>query len=380
VRQVRSFLALRTFVCLLALAAACEPAWRHRGGRDGAGTETWIVARAATVAQEVSAPGAPALAVRPAGTTGVPDLLPVTGTSIAATVVGPIATVERTKRYAAPAATVDAFIAFTPPATPARQDWTVRLGSRTFAILVREPAEARALAREQTGASLVATDAAGRIVVPARSVPATALELVVESTGIVPWRDGAYELTVPRAPAGDVAFVADMYGPGPIVVVSSPSHAIDVVPESIEHVRVSLREPGTLHEDAFVLRYRVDSEHRPGAFVVVPDGGSELVAVVVHPIEEAHEVVAASDVTIDWNGSHVTEMRPATIDAIAAGTPLVVLARAQGAVAGPITIHARVGRQTRNLVLTRVEAVPSVGLRALASLWARTVRVAVARR
>ena len=369
-------------VGLLALMAACTPGFRPPGHEGPAGAvETWVVARDASVGAGVTAPTAPALAVSAHGAGhAVLEVPPLAETRIAATLVGPIATIERTKVYTTPAATTDGFITFTPPHAPARQDYLVRLGRRTLAILVREPAEARALAGSEAHASLVTATADGQVVIPAGPLPGRAAELTVETVGLVPWHDGAYELTVPRVPEGDVAFTADVYGPGPIVVVNSPSHAIDAAPDSIEHLHVALREPRTLCDDDFVLRYRIDPADRPGAIVVQTDGAEQVVALVVHPLEVGHEPVAASDVTIDWNGIPVTEVRPAKIGRVSAGAPLVVLARAAGAITGPIVVRARVGRETRTLTLARSDAVPATGLRALPSLWARASGAAAPRR
>ena len=88
--------------------------------------------------------------------------------------------------------------------------------------------------------------------------------------------------------------------------------------------------------------------------------------------------VAVSDVSIDWNGAPVTEIRPATIGPLAAGSPLVVLARAQGDVGGPILLRARIGREVRTVALARADTIPGDGLRALPLLWARAGRPTVA--
>ena len=362
-------------MCLLGLVAACDGPGRLRLSppRDER-VDTWIVARDPAVAYGVTAPTAPALVAR---ATGTPELLGLTHTRVGVTVVGPIASVDRTKSYETPGGAHELLVSFTPPATPARQDYVVHVGARALTVHVCERLDAQELARTLPQATLVATDANGRIDLPVGAAPAKAIELRVETTGLVPWRDGAYELTVPRAPDGDVALTADVYGPGPIVVVNSPSHAIDAKPVSLEHLRVALREPQTLRDDDFVLRYRVDPADRPGAFVVERDGSSQVVGLVVHPFENAHEPVAVSDVTIDWNGASVTEVRPATIGRLAAGTPLVVLARAQGDVPGPITLRARVGREQRTLTLARDDAIPGPGLRGLPLLWARAARVTV---
>jgi hypothetical protein len=326
-------------------------------------------------------PAAPALAVRPAGVASPPEVLPLAQTRIDVTAVGPIATIERTKIYGTtPHAGTEAFVSFTPPATPGSQDWTVRVGGHVLAILVRERDEAQAIARDQPGMSIISTDADGRAVIPVGPLGAPSVELGVETTGLVPWRDGAYELSVPRVPSGDVAFAANVYGPGPIVVVSSPSHTIDAAPESLAHLHVALRDPGTLRDDDFVLRYRVDPTGHPGAIVVAPDGAGDVVGLVVHPFENAHVPVAVSDVSIDWNGTPVTDVRPADIGRVAAGTPLVVLARAHGAIAGPITVRAKVGKEVRTVTLARDEAVPRAGLRALPLLWARAGHVLVTAR
>ena len=235
---------------LLALAAACTPALRL--GREAApgAIETWIVARDAAVAAGVTAPTAPALALatHAHGTPTAPEVPRLDQTRIKTMLVGPIATIERTKTYAAAGTASDGFVCFTPPGAPARQDYLVRLGRRTFAILVRDPVAARELVRTRPGATLVDAAADGRILVPAGPIGSKSAELTVETIGLVPWRDGAYELTVPRATEGEVILEADVYGPGPIVVVSSPSHAIDAAPQSVEHLRVALRDPGTLRD------------------------------------------------------------------------------------------------------------------------------------
>jgi hypothetical protein len=196
----------------------------------------------------------------------------------------------------------------------------------------------------------------------------------------VPWRDGAYELVVPRVPDGDVALAAEVFGPGPIVVVSSPSHTIAAKPVSLEHLRIGLRDPQTLHDADFVLRYRVDPDDRPGALVVGRDGTGDVVGIVMHPVEDGHEAVAVSDVSIDWNGAAVTEVRPDPVGKLPAGTPLVVLARARGDVHGPITVRARCGREVRAITIARDDAIPALDLRALPLLWARAGRATVAHR
>lgn len=359
----------------LVLLASCEPAnLLHRGPSERA--LTWIVARDAATGR-APAPTAPALVGREAGAADAAVVLPVVRTRIAATLVGPIATVERAKAYVGSTKALDVSVSFTPPALPVRQDYAVRAGGRALTILVRERLEAQELARTLPDASLIGADGDGRIVVPVGIVTAPGIDLDVETTGLVPWHDGAYELTIPRAPQGDVALAADVYGPGPIVVVNSPSHAIDAKTESLEHVRVALREPATLRDDDFVLRYRVDPTDHPGAVVVEPDGAGDLVAIVMHPFESGHEPIAASDVTIDWNGTQVTETRPAVVGPVAAGTPLVVLAHAQGHVQAPVLVRARIGRETRSVSLARDDAIPRASLRALSRLWARAARAAV---
>lgn len=364
------------WVAACVLLAACDPrVGLHLPGRN-ARPLTWIVAREAPAAGAITAT-APALVARDAGTEGEAGVLSGSHTRISAMLIGPIATIERAKQYAGSARALEVSISFTPPAMPARQDYAVHAGGRALTILIRERLEAQELARTLPDASLIGDDPQGRVVVPVGVVTAPTIDLDVETIGLVPWRDGAYELTIPRAPDGDVALAADVYGPGPIVVVNSPSHAIDAKAESLEHVRVALRDPGTLRDDDFVLRYRVDPTDHPGALVVEADGAGDLLAVVVHPFETLHEPVAATDVTIDWNGAPVTETRPATVGAVAAGTPVVVLARAHGRVEGPVVVRARVGRETRSVTLARDDAIPLAGLRALTRLWARAGRAAV---
>jgi hypothetical protein len=120
--------------------------------------------------------------------------------------------------------------------------------------------------------------------------------------------------------------------------------------------------------DATTCCYRVD---RPTirALVVEADGAGDLLAVAV-ATSDASARVGTGDVTIDWNGAPVTETRPATVGAVAAGTPVVVLARAHGRVAGPVVVRARVGRETRSVTLARDDAIPLTGLGALTQLWA----------
>jgi hypothetical protein len=358
--------------CALVLAVGCEPVSPLRGGdAHTARVETWIVARDPAVARTVATPAAPALATRVVGSGTVPVVLPAARVQVTATVVGPLATIERTKSYASAPVASDAFVTFTAPAAPARQDLVVRAGGHRMSILVRDRQEAESLARDDAHAKLVDADDAGTAQLPLGTLPAGAgAEVTVETVGIVPWHEGAYELTVPRAPDGDVALAADLYGPGPIVVVSSPSHAIDVSPDSLDHLRVTLRDPATLHDDDFVLRYRSDTTDRPGILVAQRDGAGEILGVVLHPVERDHECVRATDVTIDWNGTPVTEIRPA-IDQLPAGQPLVVLARSSAHAAGPITVRARVGRDLRSFVVMRDDRVPAASLAALPVLWSR---------
>jgi hypothetical protein len=367
-------------VCLLGLAAGCAGPNLIRPGAarpEGPG-DTWIVARDPAVARAVTAPTAPSLVAQLDATSATPTVLPADETRVAVTALGPIASIDRTKSYSVPAGAHDLAVSFTPAATPPRQDYVIHVGGRALTILVRERLEAQDLARTQPNAHVVRTDAAGVVTVPLASISAHAIELRVETTGLVPWREGAYELVVPRVPDGDVAFGAEVFGPGPIVVVSSPSHTIAAKPISLDHLRVGLRDPQTLHDADFVLRYRVDPDDRPGALVGGGDGTGDVVGIVMHPVEDGHEAIAISDVSIDWNGAAVTEVRPDPIGKLPAGTPLVVLARARGEVRGPITVRARCGREVRAITIARDDAIPSPDLRALPLLWARAGRATVA--
>ena len=359
-------------VCLLALVAACTGPGRSKVSKlPAVPGESWIVARDPAVARSVGAAGAAALVVRGAGAPAQPSLAK---TRVALTLVGPIANVDRTSAWVLPNQAQDLVVAFTPPPTPARQDFLIQVGTRSMTVAVREPAEAKELARTTPQATLVTTDAAGLVAIPLGTLTTREVDLRVQTTGFVRWREGAYELGIPRAPGGRVAFTADVHGPGPLVVMSSPSHAIDVEAVTLEHLRVALRDPGTLCDDDLLLRYRVDPADRPGAVVVEPDGVGQVVGLVLHPFETSHEPVAASDVSIDWNGTSVTEVRPASFGTIAAGTPLVVLARAAGDVRDAITVRVRIGRETRTVTLRRDDAVPRAGI---ASLWARAGRPTV---
>jgi hypothetical protein len=374
VRLVRLARAPWALVCLLTLAAGCaSPNLIRQSTAPEGPADTWIVARDPAVARAVTAPTAPALVAR-LDPSAAATVLTAEKTRVAVSAVGPIASIDRTKSYVLPATAQDVAVSFTPDATPTRQDYVVHVGGRPITILVRERLEAKELARTQPNAHVVPTDAAGVVTVPVGATSSRTVELRVETMGLVPWREGAYELVVPRAPDGDVALAAELFGPGPIVVVSSPSHSIDAKAVSLEHLRVGLRDPRTLHDADFVLRYRVDPTDLPGAFVV----GGDLVGVVVHPVEDGHEPIGVSDVSIDWNGATVTEVRPDPIGKLAAGTPLVVLAHAQGDVRGPITVRARCGRDVRTITLARDDAIPALELRALALLWARAGRAIVA--
>ena len=365
-------------VCLLGLAMGCAgPNLIRRTAEPEGPGDTWIVARDPAVARAVTASTAPALVARLDAASTTSTVLPAEKTHVAVTALGPIASIDRTKSYTVPAGALDLAVSFTPAATPPRQDYVVHVGGRPLTILVRERHEAQELARTQSNAHLVPTDAAGVVTLPVGAVSARALDMRVETSGLVPWRDGAYELIVPRVPDGDVTLAAELYGPGPIVVVSSPSHTIQAKPVSLDHLRVGLRDPQTLHDADFVLRYRVDPDDRPGALVVVRDGTSNIVAIVMHPVEDGHEAVAASDVSIDWNGATVTEVRPDPIGKLPAGTPLVVLARTQGDVLGPVTVRARCGREVRAITIARDDAIPAPELRALPLLWARAGRATV---
>jgi hypothetical protein len=377
VRLVRLARAPWILVCLLGLAAACAGPnlVRWRTTPEGP-ADVWIVTRDPAVARAVTAPTAPALVAKLDASSAQSTVLPAEKTRVAVTAVGPIASIDRTKAYVLPAGAHDLAVSFTPAATPPRQDYVVHVGGRPITILVRERLEAQDLARTQPNAHVVSTDAAGVVTVPAGAASSRSLDLRIETTGLVPWRDGAYELVVPRAPDGDVALAAELFGPGPIVVVSSPSHAIDAKAVSLEHLRVGLRDPQTLHDADFVLRYRVDPDDRPGAFMI----GGDVVAIVLHPVEDRHEPIAVSDVSIDWNGATVTEVRPDPVGKLPAGTPLVVLARPQGDVRGPITVRARCGREVRAITLSRDDAIPAPELRALPLLWTRAGRATVAAR
>ena len=329
------------------------------------------------VARAVTAPTAPALVARLDAASGVSTVLPADKTRVVVTALGPIASIDRTKSYTVPAGTHDLAVSFTPAATPPRQDYVVQVGGRALTILVRERLEAQDLARTQPSAHVVPTDAAGVVTVPIGAVSARSVDLRVETTGLLPWREGAYELVVPRVPDGDVGLTAESSGRGRSSSSASPSHAIDAKPVSLEHLRVGLRDPQTLHDADFVLRYRVDPDDRPGALVVVGDGTSDVVGIVMHPVEDGHEPVAVSDVSIDWNGAAVTEVRPDPVGKLPAGTPLIVLARAQGDVRGPVTVRARCGREVRAITIARDDAIPAPDLRALALLWARAGRATV---
>jgi hypothetical protein len=364
-----------TVVCLLGLAAGCAgPSLIRPSATTEGPADTWIVTRDPAVARAVTAPTAPALVARLDAASATPTVLPADKTRVAVTALGPIASIDRTKSYALPAGAHDLAVSFTPAATPPRQDYVVQVGGRSLTILVRERLEAKELARTQPNAHVVPTDAAGVVTVPVGSVSTRSIDLRVETTGLVPWRDGAYELVVPRVPDGDVGLTAEVFGPGPIVIVSSPSHSINAKAVSLEHLRVGLRDPQTLHDGDFVLRYRVDPDDRPGALVVGRDGTGDVVGIVMHPIEDGHEAIAVSDVSIDWNGTAVTEVRPDPVGRLPAGTPLVVLARARGEVRGPITVRARCGREVRAITIALDDAIPAPDLRALPLLWARAGR------
>ena len=334
-----------------------------------------MVSRDARAARNAVTPAAPAIFVRHAGSTQAPVALDLVRSDVTVTVVGPLVSVTRSNRYAAPPSGDETFVAFTPPPSPAQQDFAIRAGSRVARVLVREPDEAHdayeSARRDGQTAMLLSTDASGRVVVP---LAGDAGDLVVETVGIAGWHDGAYELTVPRVPEGDATLTVDLHGGGPVVVVNSPSHSIDARPIALDHLRVTLQEPSALRTDDFVLRYRVDPSESPGALLVEPDGGGTLVGLLVHPQEDNHEPVALANVTIDWGTAQVSEVRPPAIGTIAPGRPLVVLARVRGGWSGPVTVTGRASGRPRTLTVDVEASPPAQGLQALPVLWARAAR------
>ncbi|MGH7895050.1 MAG: hypothetical protein ACREQL_10290, partial [Candidatus Binatia bacterium] len=369
---------LRGLAVLLMLAclAACElPARLPLRGEAPGREELWVVARDATTARRITTLAAPAILGRPAGSPDPPALLDLTRSDVGVTVVGPLVSVTGNYRYAVPKGSADLFVAFTPPPTPARQDLALRLGRRLVRVIVREPEEAaraqeRARRDGQT-TTLLTTDAAGRVLVPLGAAGSGTVELAVETVRIAGWHDGVYEVTVPRVPEGDATLAVDLHGAGPVVVVNSPSHTIDAQTIALDHLRITLQEPATLHDEDFVLRYRVDPTESPGVLVAQPDAGGTLVALLVHPQEDDLEPVALANVTIDWGAAEVSEVRPPAIGTIARGTPLVVLARVRGGYVGPATVTARASGRPRTFSLGATASPPADGLHALRVLWAR---------
>lgn len=341
--------------------------------REGAAAEEiWLVRRPAGVRAAVA--GAPALAARPSGTTGTPALLELAATTIDAAVVGPLVMLTRTKRYRPPPEGADGLVVFTPPATPARQDLLLRIAGRTIRVLIRATGEDDLPAAGDRRVTELSPDADGRVVAPIGRLARGTTDLTVETVGVAAWNDGGYELTVPRVPSGDVAMTIDLYGAGPVVVVSSPSHPIDATSLAVDHLRVGVRVPIALRDADFVLRYRVDARDRPGALVACPDGSGTLVGLLLHPHEIDHQPVGLTHVRVDWGGLPVVETRPPVPRAVAAGTPLVLLTRTEGAVPKVAVVAASSGGRPRVFALEPLAAAPTAALRALPILWDRARR------
>lgn len=364
-------MALRLVAFGLLALAACGGRPRVPSEAGPGREELWIVARSRTP-RRAQAPVPPALLGRPTGSTLPPAALEVVRTDVAVAVVGPLVAVTHRHR-SVPVAPTDAFVAVAAGGGPALRDFVLRVGQRTALVSVRAPDEADALYQEAQragrAASLFTTDRDGRVVVPVGGVePGANLDLSVETVSIARWHDQAYEITVPPvAGPEDATLTIDLDGGGPLVVVSSPSHAIDTEAAGLDRVRVRPRDPAALRE-AFVLRYRAEAD---GALLVRPEGSVALVGLLVHPQERNHEPVALANVAIDWGAMHVLDIRPSAIGTLAAGAPLVVLAHVQGPTGGPVTVTGRAGGSPRTLAIDVAANPPAEGLRALPVLWAR---------
>lgn len=354
-----------TALLLAVCALACEPP-RARDGNPPV-AEVWVVARESARRPTPRAPADPALAARPPGSSEAPTAIAPTATRIGVTVVGPVSSTERRSVYTTPREASDGFVLLTLAPAPVSQDVVVTVDGRRILLRVRDRETAARLADART----LRAGADGRVMLPIGRLPAAgSVEVGMQTVGIVGWNDGAYELTVPGAVAGAVALTVDIHGDGPLVVVSSPSHAIDTEATSLRHVRVRPREADAVRADDFVLRYRIDSAGHPGTLLTEPDGDGTLVVLVLHPCEHQHEPVGLANVRVDWGTMQVTDVRPALPTSVAPGMPLVLFAHARGAAVGPVTVTARAGREPRTVTVARDEEAPATSLRALAALWA----------
>src|SRR2546427_767462 len=122
--------------------------------------------------------------------------------------------------------------------------------------------------------------------------------------------EGAFVLPLPPA-----AVFHDLDGLGPITTVESPTHAIRQTTASGEQTSVVLREPATLRDADFVLRYAVDTHASPGAVVVSSGSRGAVAALVLHPIAAGGRPTALHLAAIDW-GTLVVEDVPASNAAV----------------------------------------------------------------
>ena len=139
-----------------------------------------------------------------------------------------------------------------------------------------------------------------------------------------------------------------------------------------DRVRVGLREPATLRDGDFVLRYAVAADTSPGGGVAVSAGVRGSAAVLVlHPVVRQGRPLAFGVDTIDW-GTLAVEGGPRLLHVIAAspeGVPFVLSGRVVGGTAGVVRVTmADAGR--RSVRALPVRAAPAGAADALSILLA----------
>ena len=334
--------------------------------------EIWIIARAGETSGRTSTPHAPRML---AGTT--PDATPLAleRTDVQATVVGPFAALRVRQIYAGPErATEGAFVLPLPPAA-VFHDLVVTLGRRHIRAIVRAREEAEAIYAAALRSGRVASllrEEDGVVLGMAHLPPRTPIHVEFSYAETMPWRDGAWELVVPRLPGGTVGARIDLDGLGAITTVESPTHAIRQTTDSGEQTSVVLREPATLRDADFVLRYAVDAHASPGAVVVSSGSRGTVAALILHPIAAGGRPTALHLAAIDW-GTLVVEGLPASNAAVNVsvpeGRPLVLRARVLGGTPGTVRVTTLVAGRRRTRTFTAVAA-PAEAVDLLPVLWA----------
>jgi hypothetical protein len=317
------------------------------------GEELWIVARSNDASARTQTSEAPRMF---AGTTADAPALALERTAVEGTVVGTVAALRLHQTYAGPDTATDGALVLPLPSGAMLYDLVLRIGSRHIRAIVgpREEAEALYAAALRSGrtASLLG-ERNGVVLGMAHLAAHTPIELELAYAQLLPWRDGAWELVVPRLAGGAVGVTVDLDAVGPISTVESPTHAIERTDVGDGRVRVTVREPATLHDADLVLRYAVAADDRPGGAVAVTSGTRGSAALIVlHPVVRAGRARAFGVDTIDW-GTLDVEGSPRRLHvnaAASAGWPFVLSARVVGGTPGVVRVTTSEGG--RNVVRT----------------------------